>query len=200
MLPKSIVELIIEESAVNVAKFRKQVLASAAKNADVKGFRKGASVPEDVIIRQFGEEVIVQMTIEKAIEGIYRETLKKQGLMPVSQAEIQEVISQDPLKVKIQVEVFPSVEIKDTYKKVKLTKQKLTVSAAEVTAALDDIQTRFTHFHDTDATHIAHMGDRATIDTDGYEKGEMLESTSMRDYPLVLGSNMLVPGFEEDMV
>lgn len=28
----------------------------------------------------------------------------------------------------------------------------------------------------------------------------MLESTSMRDYPLVLGSNLLVPGFEEDMV
>jgi len=40
-----------------------------------------------------------------------------------------------------------------------------------------------------------------TIDTDGYDdKGALMEATSMRDYPLVLGSNMLVPGFEEDMV
>lgn len=158
MLPKSIVELIIEESATNVAKFRKQVIASAAKNADIKGFRKGAVIPEDVIVRQFGEEVILQMTVEKAIEGVYRDTLKKEKLMPVSQAEIQEVISQDPLKVKIQVEVFPAVEIKDTYKKVKLTKNKLTVSADEVKAALLDIETRFTHFHDvTDAQATVKM-------------------------------------------
>jgi len=200
MLPKSIVELTIEESAANVAKFRKTVIASASKNADIKGFRKGVTIPEDVIVRQFGEEVILQMTVEKAIEGVYRDTLKKEKLMPVSQAEIQEVMSQDPLKVRIQVEVFPSVEVKKEYKKVKLTRKKLTVSADEVKAALEDIETRFTHFHDTDAKYTAHMADRVTIDTDGYEKGEILESTSMRDYPLVLGSNMLVPGFEEDMV
>jgi len=200
MLPKSIVELTIEESAENVAKFRSKVIASASKNADIKGFRKGTKIPEDVIVRQFGEEVILQMTIEQAIDGIYRDTLRKEKLMPVSQAEIQDVMSQDPLKVKIQVEVFPSVEIKDAYKKVRLAKQKLSVTAEEVTAALEDIETRFTHFHDTDADHAAHMGDRVTIDTDGYEKGELMESTSMRDYPLVLGSNMLVPGFEEDMV
>jgi len=201
MLPKSIVELTIEESAENVAKFRKKVIASASKNADIKGFRKGATIPEDVIVRQFGEEVILQMTIEQAIEGIYRDTLRKEKLMPVSQAEIQDVMSQDPLKVKINVEVFPTVEIKDAYKKVKLKKSKLSVTAKEVTAALDDIQTRFTHFHEvTDAKQEAVMGDKLTIDTDGYENGELLEATSMRDYPLVLGSNMLVPGFEEDMV
>jgi len=27
-----------------------------------------------------------------------------------------------------------------------------------------------------------------------------MESTSMRDYPLVLGSGLLVPGFEEGLV
>jgi FKBP-type peptidyl-prolyl cis-trans isomerase (trigger factor) len=68
MLPQSIVELTIEESAANVAKFRKQVIASASKNADIKGFRKGVTIPEDVIVRQFGEDVILQMTVEKAIE------------------------------------------------------------------------------------------------------------------------------------
>lgn len=45
------------------------------------------------------------------------------------------------------------------------------------------------------------MGDRVTIDTDGFDlDGKKLESTTMKDYPLVLGSNLLVPGFEEDMV
>lgn len=201
MLPKSIVELIIEESKENVAKFQSKVLSDLKKNADIKGFRKGANIPDDIIIRQFGEERILQMTVERAIDGVYRDTLKKEKLMPVSQAEIQDVSSQDPLIVKIQVEVFPQVEIQSGYKKVKLKKEKLTVSKDEIQAALDDIQTRFTHFHDvTDPKQAAQMGDRVTIDTDGYESGKILEATSMRDYPLVLGSNMLVPWFEEDMV
>lgn len=198
-LPNSRVELVIEQSAENVAKFRKQVIADAKKHVDIKGFRKGANIPEDIIVKHIGEDVIAQMTIEKAIEGIYRDTLRSEKILPVSQAEIQEIISQDPLKVKIQVEIFPEVEIADGYKKIKLEKEEVKVAASEVQAALDDIQTRFTHFHDTDKGHESHMGDRVTIDTDGYENGTILESTSMRDYPLVLGSNLLVPGFEEDI-
>ena len=138
------------------------------------------------------------MTIEQAIDGIFRETLKNEKLMPVGPAEIPEVVSQDPLIVKIVVEVFPEIEVKPDYRKVSLTSTKLEVSDAEVDAALADIETRFTHFHDTDATHAAHMGDRVTIDTDGYNAdGVLMESTSMRNYPLVLGSKLLVPGFEE---
>jgi trigger factor len=44
------------------------------------------------------------------------------------------------------------------------------------------------------------MSDKVTIDTDGYDlEGKFLESTSMRQYPIILGSNMLVPGFEEQI-
>jgi len=88
-----------------------------------------------------------------------------------------------------------------TYKKIKLKKQKVSVTAAEVTSALDDIQTRFTQFEEAKTkASKPKMGDRVTIDTDGYEDGKLLETTSMRDYPLVLGSGLLVPGFEEGLV
>lgn len=44
------------------------------------------------------------------------------------------------------------------------------------------------------------MGDKVTIDTQGYEKEVLLDATSMNDYPIILGSNVLVPGFEEGVV
>ncbi len=44
------------------------------------------------------------------------------------------------------------------------------------------------------------MGDKVIIDTEGYEEGKLLENTTMQNYPIVLGSNILVPGFEEQMV
>ena len=198
-LPKSLIELTIEESTENVAKYRKQVIAAASKNVNIKWFRKGSSIPEDVIVKQFGEQALLQMTIEKAIDGIFREALTSYKLMPVGPAEIREVVSQDPLIVKVVVEVFPEVEVSKDYRKIALSKQKLVVWDDEVEAALWDIKTRFTHFHESD--HAAHMGDRVTIDTDGYDlEGKLLESTSMRAYPLVLGSAMLVPGFEAGIV
>jgi FKBP-type peptidyl-prolyl cis-trans isomerase (trigger factor) len=39
-LPKSIVELTVEETTENVAKFRKKAIEFLGQNAEIKGFRK----------------------------------------------------------------------------------------------------------------------------------------------------------------
>jgi FKBP-type peptidyl-prolyl cis-trans isomerase (trigger factor) len=39
-LPKSIVELTVEETTENIAKFRKKAIEYLQKNAEIKGFRK----------------------------------------------------------------------------------------------------------------------------------------------------------------
>jgi len=77
---------------------------------------------------------------------MYQEALKKEKLLPVAQAEILEVISQSPIKIKLHIEVFPTIEIENKYKKIKLKKQKVEVKNEEVENALLDIQTRFTKF------------------------------------------------------
>jgi FKBP-type peptidyl-prolyl cis-trans isomerase (trigger factor) len=89
------------------------------------------------------------MSIDFAIDGIYREALRKEKIMPVAQAEIKEIISESPLKFKIHIEVFPTIEIDSKYRKIKLKKQKITVSAAEVKTALEQIETKFTKFEET---------------------------------------------------
>ena len=43
--------------------------------------------------------------------------------------------------------------------------------------------------------------DKVTIDTDWYdEKWKLLETTSMKDYPIIIGSWVLVPWFEEWLI
>jgi FKBP-type peptidyl-prolyl cis-trans isomerase (trigger factor) len=46
LLENSVVELIIEDTTENLAKSRKAALAHLEKNAEIKGFRKGTSIPE----------------------------------------------------------------------------------------------------------------------------------------------------------
>ncbi|MCP4522774.1 MAG: trigger factor [Candidatus Gracilibacteria bacterium] len=201
LLEKSIIELILEDGTENIAKSRKSALAHLEKTAEIKGFRKGAKIPESILVRQFGEEYITNLTVEFGIDTLYKAALKKEKIIPVAQAEIKEVISQSPLKIRVHIEVFPEIEIDAKYKDIKLERETIKVSAAEVKNALTEIETKFTTFEEvTDKRSKLKMGDRATIDTQGFEDGKALENTNMQDYPLVLGSDILVPGFEEDMV
>jgi len=201
LLADSVVELIVEEDVKNIAKYRVNAIKHLEANADIKWFRKGTKIPENILVRQYWEEYINKMAIDFAIDNLYRESLRKEKIMPVAQAEIKEIISESPLKIRIHIEVFPTIEIDSKYKKIKLKKTKISVTAAEVKAALSEIETKFTKFEETKSkTAKCSMWDRVTIDTVGSENDKVLENTSMKDYPLVLGTNILVPGFEEQIV
>ncbi len=195
----SILEVIIEEDAKNIAKYRNKVLEDIRKNANIKWFRKWSVIPEEVLIKNFWEEQIAQMTVEKALDTLYAKALTKLGIIPVSQWVIKEVVSQSPLKVILDVEVLPEVEIDDAYKKIKLKKKNIKVTAKEVEEALDEIKRKFTTFEKVeDKDYKAKMWDKVKIDTDWYDdKWNLLETTSMRNFELILWSNILVPGFEE---
>lgn len=201
-LANATISLTIEETAENIAKHRVWVLKELRKNADIKGFRKGANIPDAVIVKHYWEQQIMNMVVEVAIDDLFKKALRQEKIVPVAQAEIKEVISQSPLKFIVEVEVLPEVEIDDKYKKVNIEKTVVSVSSDEVQAALDDIQKRFTRFEKVnDVKYKAKNGDKVTIDTDGFDsKWVLLEATSMKSYPLVLGSQMLVPGFEEKLV
>jgi len=201
LLPNSIIELIVEEETKNVAKYRKDALNYLEKNADIKWFRKWVKIPENVIIRKFGEEHIGRLTIDFAIDNIYRNALRGEKLIPVAQWEIKEIISESPLKIKIHIEVLPSIEIESNYKDIKLKKQKVEVTEQEVKNALEEIEKKFSKFEKTtDLNYKAQIWDKVTINTEGFEWEKPLQNTNMVKYPIILGSNILVPGFEEKIV
>lgn len=198
-LENSIVELIVEETTENIAKYRKEVLKDIEKNAEIKGFRKWAKIPEAVILREFGEERINHMAIDKAIDNLYRNALRQENIVPVAQWEIKEIISESPLKIKMHVEVLPEVEISPEYKKIKLEKKAVEVSDNEVEQAIFDISTRFTSYVETE--EAAEKWDKVTITTQGYDKDwKILEQTNMDKYPIIIGSDILVAGFEDGLV
>ena len=199
-LEKSVVELIVEADVKELAKYRKKALDYLSKNVEINGFRKWSNIPENVLVRNVWEEKVSATIIDFAIDDLYKRALTESKIVPVAQWEIKEIISESPLKIKIHVEVLPTVEIdEEKVKKIKLEKKKITVSDQEVNDAIADIERRFTVFKESDSK--AEMWDRVTVDTDWYDKDwKLLETTSMRDYPLVLGSGILVKWFEEQIV
>lgn len=197
-LEKSIVELTIEESKENISKFRNKVLNDIRKNADIKGFRKWAKIPDEVIVKNYWEERISTMMVDEALNKLYGEALKQNNILPIAQWEIKEIKSQDPLIVVMHIEVFPEIEIDAKYKKIKLQKTKIEVSDSEVEQTLSEIQKKFTKFAEAKKTYTSKMWDKLYITTQGFDlKWNILDNTNMDNYPLVLWSKLLVPWFEE---
>ncbi len=200
-LEKSIIEITIEESKENISKFRKKVLNDIKQNADIKGFRKWANIPDAIIVKNYSEERISTMVVDEALNKLYGEALKQNNIIPISQWEIKEIVSQDPLIVVMSVEVFPEIEINKSYKTIQLQKTKFEVEKNEIVSTLSDIQKKFTKFEIASEEYLSKMWDKLSINTQWYDmNGNKLNNTNMDNYPLILGSNILVPGFEEWLV
>jgi len=201
LLPKSKVELTLEETTENIAKYRKKAIAKLRKSVKIPGFRPGSTIPDDILIKHVGSDRIENEMIEEALQKMYTDALQEHNIRPLARGELVNILSQDPLKVIMHVEVIPTVTLKDGYRKISLPKTTAEVSDQEVDEALRDIQIRFTRHEKTDEEYSVQMGDKVTIDTTGYDtKGNELDGTQMESYPLVVGSGIMVPGFEEGLV
>jgi trigger factor len=202
----------IKESGVELEKARKHIIEDIRANGKVKGFKQGSDIPEAIIVREYGEEVLRERALDAVMTKIYPKILKKENIVPVAAGNITEVKSTDPIELTLEVEVFPEIEI-DTKKldAIKVKRTPVTIEEKEVDAEIAAIKTRFTHFHEagshsTDGADTSHTaietGDRVTVTAQGYDKkgGEAIKETYVPSYPLVIGSGSFIPGFEEELV
>lgn len=202
----------VKESGVEFEKAVKNVIEQIRQNGKVKGFKKGSNIPDNVIIREYGQSVIDQQALDMVIEKIYPKILKKENIAPVAPGNIVDLTSTNPLEFTIEVEIFPEVEIDEKkLDTIKVKKSGIRVTKKEVDEEIEAIKARFTHYHtagekaddgaDTSNTNIE-KSDRVTITAQGYDKkgGDAIPETAVPSYPLVIGSGNFIPGFEEKLI
>ena len=190
--------LTIKESGAELEKAKKLVFEEIRTKGKVKGFKQGSAIPDGVILREYGEEMITERALDQVINRIYPKVLKKENIIPVAPANITEVKSTDPIEITMEIEVFPEIEI-DTKKldKIKVAKTPVAVEEKEIDTEIDAIKARFTHFHGAgehtedgaDTSHLSvEKGDRVTMTAQGYDKkdGEAIKETYVPSYPLVI--------------
>ena len=170
----------IRESGVELEKAKKHVIEEIRTKGKVKGFKQGSSIPDSVIIREYGESAIEQQALDHVIGKIYPKILKKENIIPVAPGNITEVKSVNPIELTLEVEVFPEISIDEKkLAKIKVARTKTSIEEKEIDAEIDAMKARFTHFHDAgshtedgaDTSNLSiEKGDRATITAQGYDK------------------------------
>jgi trigger factor len=175
-------------------------LEEARPEIEMKGFRKG-KVPMALLKKQFGPRLMGE-AMQEAVDGAMQGHLDETGDRPAMQPEIKMVNEDwkegDDVVVAMSYERLPDIpEIE--YKSIVLERLTVTPSEADLDEALGRLAENVQDFA-TKKGGKAADGDQVVIDFVGKLDGEAFEGGSAEDYPLVLGSNSFIPGFEEQLI
>ncbi len=174
-------------------------LEEVGRTIRMPGFRPG-KVPMGLLRKKYEGSVMGEV-LEAAVNEGTQKAIEDRNLRPAMQPKI-EIKSFDKgkdLEFTVAMETLPEVEPID-FKTVEVERPKVTVPDQEIDDALKRIAERNEKTEPLPEDHAAESGDVAVIDFTGKRDGVAFEGGAAQGYPLKLGSNSFIPGFEEQVV
>ncbi|MEO0624827.1 MAG: trigger factor [Pseudomonadota bacterium] len=176
-------------------------LETVRADFQMKGFRKGKA-PLPLLKKMFGKSVLGEV-VQETVEETVQTHLTEQGHRPAGQPEIkianENYEEGDDLTVEIGYDCLPDVPEVD-FSTIQLERRVVEVEDDAVEDGLKRLAESATNFEDKGEDAVAEDGDQVVIDFLGKVDDTPFEGGEAEDYPLVLGSNSFIPGFEEQLV
>ena len=177
-------------------------LIEAQPTFEMKGFRKG-KVPMSLLKKQFGQQIMGEV-MQESIDNAMKEHFDNTGDRPAQQPSMEMKDGDswkqgDDVEVSISYERLPDIPEVD-FKKIKLKRMVVEVDEKAIKEGLENLAKNAQNFEDRKKGSKSKDGDQVNINFLGKIDGEAFEGGAGEDYPLVLGSNSFIPGFEEQLV
>lgn len=194
---EGVLEVVVDGEAWENA--QKKAFNDFKKNVSIKGFRTG-KVPEALLKKQISKEAIYDRAVEGVANEALVEAVKEHNLELVARPTLDyKDASDESVTLVINCVVSPEVTLGE-YKGLDIHKDEVNVTDEDVEVELSKVQDRFADWVLREEGQPAEDGDQVTIDFVGKKDGEPFEGGSGENYPLELGSNTFIPGFEEQLV
>lgn len=176
-----------------------QAYLKVRKEVSIPGFRKG-KVPRQLLEAHFGAEILYQDALEYIVPGAYEAALEKLEIEPIAQPDfdIDEIEAGKVFRFKAKVAVKPDVVLGEL-EGLEVSVPEFVVSDEDVDNKLKEMQDRYAQLKEKTEEPAA-LGDTVHHDFEGFVDGVAFEGGKGENYPLELGSNSFIPGYEEQMV
>ena len=198
-LEKNMAKLTIEVSAEDLEKAMQAAYQKAKGRITLPGFRKGKA-PRKMIEQMYGKGIFLEDAVNALIPEHYSKALAECDLEIVSQPTI-DITQAEPGKALIftaEVATKPEVTLGD-YKGVEVPKTEINVTDEDVDAEIKKEQEKNSRTINVE-DRGAQLQDVVTIDFEGSVDGVPFDGGQATEYPLTLGSNTFIPGFEDQLV
>lgn len=178
----------------------KKAVQKIADQANIPGFRKGKA-PRAIIEMHYGKEAVKQEAFEIVANKAYSEALNQEKLIPVSDPKVEESTFEEgkDMELTIKVTLKPEPELGE-YKGLHVEKKEVEVTDEQVDAQIKDMMGRDAKMVVAEDGAVIEKGDFAIIDFAGTVDGEPFSGGEGKGYPLEVGSNSFIPGFEDQLV
>jgi trigger factor len=176
-------------------------LKEAQPEVALKGFRKG-KVPMAMLKKQFGKNLmgeVMQETIDGAVNSHLADNNVRPAVQPSIKMTNEDWKEGDDVHLEVAYEALPEIPEFDG-SKIKLDKMVVKADEASVTEALENLAATAENFKKRRKGSKAREKDQVVMDFVGKVDGEAFDGGSAEDYPLVLGSNSFIPGFEDQLI
>ena len=186
--------------AEDLAKAYDKAAKKVAQKVNIPGFRKGKA-PLKVLERAVGKDYILQEAGEAIISETLPKALEEQSIDIVARPEIEDMkleLGQDVV-YKAAVTPKPEVELGE-YKGIQIEKFSTEVSDEDVQQQLVSMLDRQADMVEAEEGAAVENGNFITLDFKGTVDGVAFQGGESKDYPLEVGSNSFIPGFEEQLV
>lgn len=198
-IDKTSATLTIVAHEADLSPLKQHVLQHFQAKIKLPGFREG-KVPLAMVEKNIDQAQFQSEFLEEAISQMYPKAVQDTNLRPVSRPEVElkKFVPFTELEFDVKVEVIGEIKLGD-YKQLKVEKPTADVTADDVKGVIESLQTRMAEKKDVD--RAAKDKDQVWIDFSGVDaKGQPVQGADGKDYPLALGSNTFIPGFEPELI
>ncbi len=175
-------------------------LERLAKTTKLAGFRPGKA-PKAMISQKYRASVmgeVLDEAVNETVNNLIKENKLRLAMQP--RVEIKKFTEGKDIELEITAELLPEIKIGD-FSKIALQRLTSDVPEEEVEKALGYIaHSRRETVKVEDAEYKAQKGDSVVIDFVGSVDGKEFEGGKSEGYPLELGSNTFIPGFEDQLI
>ena len=178
----------------------KKAVQKIANSVNIPGFRKGKA-PRAIIEMHYGKEAVKQEAFEIVANKAYSDALEQERLIPVEDPKVEASTFEEgkDMELTIKVTLKPEPELGE-YKGLHVDKEEAAVTDEQVEAQMNDLRNRNAKMVVAEEGHVIEKGDFAIIDFAGTVGGEPFSGGEGKGYPLEVGSNSFIPGFEDQLV
>ena len=197
-LENNMAKLTVEVEAEKFVAATVKVYNKQKNQINVQGFRKGKA-PQAIIEKMYGAGVFYEEAADALIQEVYGDAARESGLDIVSYPAI-DVVQIEKGKEFIftaEVAVRPEVEL-GQYMGVEIEKVETEVTEEEIEAEIKRLAGQ--QAREITVDRAAELGDTVVIDYVGSVDGVEFVGGKGENYPLELGSNSFIPGFEDQLV
>ena len=168
-----------------------------ASKVVIKGFRPGKA-PAHLIKASINQGDVINDAIFTVVNKAYQEALDENKFYVFTQPKLNVTkVNADELEATVSFCLPPEITLGE-YKKLGIAKEEAVVTDDDVNAYLENL--RKEHAVMQVKEDAAALGDSVVIDFKGYINDEAFEGGEAKGYELELGSNMFIPGFEDQLV